>query len=94
MAGISAGVMLEVAGWVGGGIAYGAGLVVYVKTQLNTHGEQIAKHGSMINDLQRQHATGVRPQDLYDIKKRLEEQREHTDRKLDLILEVIRAQRQ
>lgn len=88
------GTALKVIGWAAGGLVYGAGLVMYVKMQLKSHGKQLDEHKMMITDLQSKHASGVRPQDMADLKRRLEEQQQQTDKKLDLILEVIRAQRQ
>lgn len=91
---VSTDTAIKVIGWVSGGLVYGAGLVMYVKMQLKSHGKQLEEHKGMIVDLQTKQASGVRPQDLADLKRRIEEQQQQTDKKLDLILEVIRAQRQ
>lgn len=86
-------------GWVKIGIEFGAmlvsfgGLAMYVKTKLKAHDEQLADHKGAIIDLQRQQSNSVRPQDIAQVNKRIDDSTKATNEKLDLILELVKAKK-
>lgn len=81
---LDTGTALKVIGWAAGGIAYGAGLIVYVKQQLKSHSSQIADLKAAQMEFERKQAVQARQEDLKVL-------REDMNKRLDLILEVVKA---
>lgn len=57
-------IALKVLAWVGSGIAYGSGLIMYVKMQLKAHSKELELHAKEIQTLQRAQSLAVRPEDI------------------------------
>lgn len=87
------GTTLRLVGWVAGGIAYGAGLIVYVKQQLKANTSDIASLKADNTEIRRQLANGVRPQDIAQVNKRIDDATNATNAKLDLILELVKTKK-
>lgn len=88
---LDTGSSLTIVGWILGGVAYGAGLIMYVRQKLKSHDDTLADHKGMITDLQSKHASGVRPQDIERLNERITEHNAATSQKLDFIIKIIEA---
>lgn len=63
---------LKIAGWIVGGVAYGATLIAMVKHQLKQDREDINSLKARATVLESEMARGVRPQDITQINQRLD----------------------
>lgn len=88
---LDTGSSLTIIGWAAGGIAYGAGLIMYVRQKLSHHDQQIAEQKGLIVDLQSREASRVRPQDIDRLNERITENTASMNQKLDLIIKIIEA---
>lgn len=78
---------------IGAALVSFGGLTAYVRSKLKQHDEQIAEQKVQIADLQRQQANNVRPQDIAQVNKRIDDATNATNAKLDLILELVKAKK-
>lgn len=66
---------LKIGGYAFSAVAYGAGLIVYVRMQLKAHSDSISEHTAAINEIKRTQALGVRPEDLKLVREDIRELR-------------------